>query len=351
MPAGQQQTPPQPVLAEGFQEGSRWINKRPSGEEVATWFDDNVKIHEGLQAASYVSGITLIGGTERLKEARQAANGTVQFVEVERYSWTPYAKVETRVAYFWDLMALRADEVIGAIEPVEQARLKDSGVYNLNLPAGMYRLPITTGPNEFVHYVGATMQVKIYKAGTLEWAQRVRKIYDTQIIDDTPRSVQVDEVIEDYLRGTPVAIYPPATKMISTLGRQEAEDPFSLMKAETGAVGRALGMAGMLVIPGSGIATAEDMHEAQAGAGGTSVKGSAEPPPVTPAATPDAAEVEKATDVRIQEKIANLQSTLPEAYERLAAWATERKVDLAKPKGTQLRGLELQVDRLTPKSD
>jgi hypothetical protein len=37
-----------------------------------------------------------------------------------------------------------------------------------------------------------------------------------------------------------------------------------VMKAETGAIGRALGMAGILVIPGSGVATAEDVQEAQA---------------------------------------------------------------------------------------
>ena len=340
-PAQQQQT----KVAEGFREGSRWINKRPDGEEVAAWFKENVRIHQGLDPAQYVSGITLIGGQEKLKEAREAANGTVQFVDVQRYAWTPYAKVETRVAYFWDLMALD-DDIIGAIEPVEQQRLDASGVYNLNLPAGMYRLPIATGVNEFVHYVGATMQVKVYKAGTLEWAHRVRKIYDQQIVDGTPRSVQVDEVIEEYLRGIPVAIYPPATKQIATLGRNEEEDPFALMKAETGAVGRALGMAGMLVIPGSGIATAEDMHEAQAGAGGSAIKGPAEPPPVTPepAATPE--EVEKATDVRIQEKIAQLQSTSQEGYDRLVAWAAEKKIDLDKPRGTQLRGLELQVDRI-----
>jgi hypothetical protein len=32
----------------GYQEGSRWVNKRPSGDEVAAWFKANAPMHEGM---------------------------------------------------------------------------------------------------------------------------------------------------------------------------------------------------------------------------------------------------------------------------------------------------------------
>lgn len=347
--AGRQTAPagPQtPTLAEGSREGNRWINARPSGEDVAAWFAQAVRVHDGLDHAHYVGGITLIGGSERLKQAQVAGNGQTVLVDVERYVWTPYIKVETRVRYFWDMIELD-DDIVGAIEPVEHARLGDAGVYNRNLPPGFFRLPVALGPNEFVHFIGCTMRVVTYRANTLEWATRVRKIYDSQIVEGTPRQVQVDEIIEDYLRGIPVAMYPPATKQIASVSKNEEADPFAVMKAETGAVGRALGMAGVLVLPGSGIATAEDMHEAIDGARGGTVKGAPEPPPVAEQADP--AKVEADTRERIQGKIATLQSVSQEGYDRLAAWAGEKKIDLSDPRDTQLRGLELQLDRLLPK--
>src|SRR5204863_2609716 len=57
------------------------------------------------------------------------------------------------------------------------------------------------------------------------------------------------------------------------LAKQWADDN-ALMKAETGAVGRALGMAGILVV-GTGVATAEDMQEAAAGPSGAAAASSA----------------------------------------------------------------------------
>lgn len=330
----------EPTLPEGTQEGARWINRKPEGEQVASWFKENVKLHAEVEnlADKYVQGIVIIGGKERYREARIAQNGALAIVDLERMTFTPYAKVETRVAYFWDFMDARDNE-LGVIEPVEQRRLGEAGVYNLNLPPGFFRLPIATGPQSFVHYIGATMVVRRYKADTVEWREIRRSIYNAE-------GVKVDEEVREVLRGTPVAVYPPATKQISTLDRSDDEDPFSVMKAETGAVGRALGMAGMLVIPGSGIATAEDMHEAQAGAGGASIQGPATPPPATEPQEQDPEVLEQQVRDRIQEKIARLQSEDAAGYERLAAWAGEKKLDLTDPKSTALRGIELQVDRI-----
>lgn len=316
----------------GHQEGSRWINRRPTGQEVADWFEKNVSIHEGLSAEDYVGGVVLIGSTDKQKVAKVASGGTMQFVQEERYAWTPYAKVETRVKYFWDLMALHSDWV-GVIEPVDTPRLESAGVYNLNLPPGFYRLPVQKDEGKFVHFLGCSMRVRILRADSLE--PRTRLV--TRVDLDGGRIEE--EVV--YQHGIAVAEFPPATKVIAVHGEYGKEDPFAPMKAETGAVGRALGMAGMLVIPGSGIATAEDMHEVAAGGGGADM-GEAAVPPSTPIPVDQEADVRDA----IQAKIADLQSMNPEGYEKLAAWAKERKVDLEQPRETQLRGLALQVERL-----
>lgn len=327
----------EPRLPEGVREGSRWLHRRPTGEEVADWFSKNVKLAEGMEHERYVGGITLIGGSERLKEPRIASDGSTHTVDVERYGWTPYTKIETRIAYWCDLMA-RDDEVVGAIEPVEHARLGEQGVYNLNLPPGFFRMPIMTAPDHFVHFIGATMRALAYKADTLEWHDKVRKVFNEA-------GVQVDEYTESILRGIPVAVNPPASKQIAAVSASDEADPYSVMKAETGAIGRALGMAGILVLPGSGIATAEDMQEI-ATAAGKAVRGEASLPAATPGEAPDVAALEASTRERISAGIADLQSTDQDAYERLETWSRERKIDLTEPRDTQLRGLELQLERI-----
>lgn len=328
----------------GSQEGSRWINKRPSGEEVAAWFRENVTIHEGLDPADYVGGVVLIGANEKLNVAKRASGGSIQIVEENRYTWTPYAKVETRVKYFWDLMA-KNPEWVGAIEPVEVAQLTDPGVYNVNLPPGFYRLPMQlkeTG--QFAHYVACSMRVVIYRADSVEYAPRGSWPH-LDFVDKPPpteRELQVAQYLRtEVLRGLPVAMFPPATKMIPTLDRYGKEDPYALMKAETGAVGRALGMAGMLVIPGSGIATAEDMNEVVATGVGVGEQ-AALPPDAPLPKEADEAEVRE----KIQADLAAMQTENVEGYAKLEKWAAERKVDLANPKDTQLRGLTLQIKRM-----
>lgn len=316
----------------GFQEGSRWINKRPSGDDLASWFKDNVKLHDEMAAEDYVTGVVVIGAKEKLKEVRRAANDTTQIVDVERYTWTPYAKVETRVAYFWDLM-LKHPDWLGIIEAQEVPRLETAGVYNLNLPVGFFRLPVALESGDFVHFVAASMRVRILDRSTVERVTRIHKVTDSE-------GQVVEEIEVQGYGGIPVMDFPPAVKMIAQLGRY-GPDEFSLMKAETGAVGRALGMAGMLVIPGSGIATAEDMQEANAGA-----RGEPAPEATLPAAGPQqAAQEAESAEEMAQAGIARLQSEAVDLYDELVAWAAEKKIDLMAPKDTQIRGLLLQVER------
>lgn len=211
------------------QEGSRWINVRPTGEEVATWFEENVELHEGLDHGRYVGGITLIQATETIDVVSGAnADGSPLISEEKHVVYTPYMKVETRVKYWHDLLALHP-EWRGEFVPVHTERIETEGYFNLNLPDHFFRLPVRVSEQKVASFVGASFKAVISERGS----------------------------------GKVVVEGAPGTKMVNLLARY-GEDPNAVMKAETGAIGRALGMAGILVIPGSGVATAEDVQEAQA---------------------------------------------------------------------------------------
>src|SRR4051794_29510460 len=126
--AGQQQQQVTNVPAQ--QEGGRWIWNMPSGEAVADWFRQQ-RLHPELKDEHdrYISGVVLIGATEKIKVTQQ--RGDQAFIkEIERPVFVPYVKVDTRIAYFWDLC--RELDAIGVIEPVPQKRIEDSksGYYN-----------------------------------------------------------------------------------------------------------------------------------------------------------------------------------------------------------------------------
>lgn len=233
------------------QEGSRWYNERPDPKQLAKWFNENVEIHEGLDSGNYVQGITLIPATEKPKEVSGFDNdGNPIISQVEHMVYVPYAKVETRVKYFHDLMAEKADEWLGVIEPVAPPGADPK------LPPGFFLYMIGTGENRGVRYICCTMKVTVFKRDTVKWVTVVNR-----------RTGEVERIRE----GETIIDAPPATKMVPTTmqgwGENRGEraivaDDSAMMKAETGAVGRALGMAGILVIPGTGVATAEDMNEA-----------------------------------------------------------------------------------------
>lgn len=309
------------------QEGSRWYNAPPTGAELSKWFEENVELHDGLEPKPYIPGVTMIPATEKQKTVT-GWNGNVPIIQpVENLVFVPYAKVETRVKYFHDLMA-QHDDWLGVIEPVV------GEFQTKRLPPGFFVFPVATDKGT-VNYVCCTMKVTVFERGDVTWKEYRNS--DTGGIE----RVRVGKTIIDAA---------PATKMISTLGRWGADD-FSLMKAETGAVGRALGMAGMLVIPGTGIATAEDMQEAQAQEGRStpSLPEDGETAEAPSAAPEEAPKAEELTDLRQQAVLVvnTLKDEFPDVFARFLEWAKERKIgEIGKLEDTRiLRGIITKADR------
>lgn len=214
---------PAPLM--GRREGSRWVNMSPGGDELAEWFTGNVKLHAGLEHADYIAGIALIQQTSKNRKAVVGFNddGRPIFGETEDVIYTPYPRVDTRVAYFWRLMELHP-EWTGKIEPVQIHTEQSSG-----LPPGYFRLdvPISKdGGTAVTPMIGRAMQVRILE------------------------------------RGQDLHVYPSESKIVPLVNRYNELDEHAMARASTGAIGRALGVAGMLVLPGTGIASAEDVQEA-----------------------------------------------------------------------------------------
>lgn len=308
------------------QEGSRWYNRPPSGAELAKWFEENVELHEGLSAKPYIPGVTMIPATEKAKTVTGWNGNTPVIQQIENLVFVPYAKVETRVKYFHDLMA-KKDDWLGVIEPVE------GEFQSKRLPPGFFTFPVATDKGT-VNYVCCSMKVTVFERGDVAW----KEIRNTRTGD--LERVRVGKTIIDAA---------PATKMIPTLNRWGADD-FSLMKAETGAVGRALGMAGMLVIPGTGIATAEDVQEAVAMEGHSSPslpeetgEGSKVP------ADEEAPDRETLTDLRQQAVLLvnTIKDEFPDLFKNFLEWAQGRKIgEIGKVEDPRvLRGIVAKAER------
>jgi hypothetical protein len=283
-------------------EGSRWINKRPTGEEVAEWFADSVPIHDGMEHADYVSGVTIIPAKERYDTIGYRGEEQTPVVgEMLALTFTPYIRVDTRIRYFWDLME-RHPEWIGTIERVPVGQQEPT------LPDGFFYQTVKKADGKEVIFIGCSMRVKV----------RHRE--------------------ED----TPVLLPPAATKMVPVLGKY-GEDTNAMMKAETGAIGRALGFAGILVAPGSGIATAEDMQESISLAGGA---GAAPAEPAEPQLPPSPEpEDEESLRKYAEDKLIELKDKYPHSFEEFQEWAQSRKFrTLADVDGPALKGLVRKLD-------
>lgn len=279
-------------------EGSRWYNRRPTGEEVGEWFY-TVPLHDGLSHADYIGGIVMIQQKEKSKVVDGFDNkGRPNIVEREDLVYVPYPKVETRVAYFWAWLAGHEGWT------AEFQAITAPGADGLGLPPGFFKYAAAGPNNKNASFVGCSTRVRVL---------------------DEANKVAVD------VRGT---------KAAAVASRWDVDEN-AVMKAETGSVGRALGFAGMLVIPGSGVATAEDMQEALSspGAGATPEE----------AALPQATAVEQLTDDQLRERAANLVAELfatnPQAGQAFQEWAKQRKLTLESAQGAALRGAVRKLER------
>lgn len=210
--------------------GSRFLYAPPTPEDFANWFN-TVPLHDEMEHDRYLQGITLIPQSEEVKETRINAEQAYYIAELGKRSvFIPYAKVETRVQYFWDFVHKHEDWV-GVIEPVDVRGPQ-------HLPPGFNEVVVRTGENSGTRFITCTMRAAIYE----------RQSYGKVLNGEKAPPIYI---------GT-------GTKQVSYTRSNSSRtwaDENALMKVETGAVGRALGLAGMLVIPGSGIATAEDVQE------------------------------------------------------------------------------------------
>lgn len=288
--------------SKSVREGSRWLENPPSAEELYEWIVANVKLpHPDLKHDDYLSGIVVIPNTEKIK---RTVDGEI--VDHERLSFSPYPQVDTRIRCFWDWMAAAGYQ--GKIKPIPSL---SPSAQSKQLPAEVFSMTIAGAGDKSFTWLGATYQV---------------------------------EVIEpDGRGGRPVIEPPPGTKTVPLHGRF-GPDVNAPMKAQTGAIGRALGFAGILILPGSGVASAEDMQE---------LLGTSPEPVVPPVSAPESApEVGAApwsdpdeARRQIVELSGELETNYPATWTAVCAWAKERGLDLADPPVASLAPLVKQLGR------
>jgi hypothetical protein len=295
---------------------------------VADWFEANVQVPDGLDIKHYVSGLTLISSTEKVKETIGfRENGTPILQEMEHSVFVPYVKVETRVKYFHDLMAANAEDWVGFIEPVVPEEP------NPSLPPGFFRMVVKQKDGSEIVYVCCSMKVTVFKREGL--------VEEKVLIDSRKGLYEVRRTGQVVTDGA------PAVKAVPLLTRQGWSDPNAIMKAETGAVGRALGFAGMLVAPGSGVATAEDVEEAQRMEGAQPV---GETPGDTPLPGAPTSAVRQATPEELRPRavalIGELEKDFPDRHKAFLAWCQERKfAKISELDEAALKGIIRKVEK------
>jgi hypothetical protein len=309
------------------QEGNRWVNYRPTGEEVAAWFASNVRLHEDMSHDDWVSGITLIQATEKVTEIAGFAddNRPIIVPDVQHLYFIPYPKVETRINYFWRLMETEQgtdEKWHGFIMPVAAP---NPGGMSVGYNAVKAALP----DGSVASLVCYTAKVRVIR-GDVTWEE-------IEEADGVKRKQPFGDMVYD---GS------PGTKSVPILNRWGKVDENAMARAQTGANGRALGMVSMLVIPGTGVATAEDMQEFQAQG-----QGSPGAPPAKPDESSGSGRFAEDSDDALRQRAASiiraLEAEHPEALATFQAWARERRHKrLEDIGGAALKGVVKKLEKV-----
>lgn len=300
-------------------EGSRWRHARPSEEEVKDWFGAQ-PLDEGMKHEDFLSGIVLIPASEKVKTPRADGKG----IE-ERYenTFTPYVRVDMRVLYFTRLAELR--ELVRVIEPAQVSRIEDpqSAYFNANMSAGLWWHLTRSSDGNTARFLASTWQVSLYD----------RRAWMARESDDAPR--------------------PPAILQgIGTKQTSGGADANAIMKAETGAIGRALGAAGILVV-GTGVATAEDMQESIEGSGPLGIAPETALAPAQTAAADPAAQLQQLRGhaTGLEAEMRQYEST----WADFTAWWQQRSTaegwkEIADVPADALRGIIGKMERAIDKA-
>lgn len=350
------------VLRRG-REGGRWINERPTSEDFASWFTESMRIDSGLQIQDYIGGVVLIPALDTKAKVVLGFSDTGKPLidQREELSYIPYAKVETRINYFWDLLDVHEDWV-GVVEHVASPRMPIDFVHTTEsrdatagswtqrelrapgaltsmvhqLPAGFSVMSIGVDQG-YTHFLCCTIRASIYNRA--EW-------------DAASPSDRAKLAPRRTGRGT------KQVPLLKGYNNKVWADDSSLMKAETGALGRALGFAGIFIIPGSGVATAEDMLESLSQAPPPAEAGPDNAGPAAPAEAPVRSPVEQAEEdeAEMRKKAIALFQALgtehPEQANAFTVWARSRQLrSLSDAKGPALRGVIKKLERLQEEGD
>lgn len=305
---------------------------------------DNVPFDEGMDPKDYVGGMTLIPAEEKVKYVSGVAqNGTAVISTKTQLVYVPYPKVEARVSYYWKLLEQHEQDWQGVIEPIITPRIEDDsaiGKINRILPEGFYVLPVPV-QDAYTHFICCSTSVKIYQRPVRTTVHDGRVIITDAPIRQGRGTKQIPLLKRGYQNNPPYA------------------DDVALMRAETGALGRALGMAGILIIPGSSIATAEDMLE---GFGTVPVASQAveadpqqltlpevEPPkPIQTGAEREQSEREQLV-VEARQVLGVLNEEHKDAYKEFGVWAAAKDPpvrDIGALDGAALRGVVKKLKAL-----
>jgi hypothetical protein len=291
MPQQQWQPPAPPD--EPVQEGARWRWHKPPSEAVATWFGQQ-HIADELDHEHYVGGVVLIPQSEKVKYTKPDGSGTI---ERQEQVFTPYVQIGTRIAYFHDLAEAR--NLIPVIEPADVPRATNpqSLYFNANMEAGLW-WHVVAGRNQGdgnQRFLCATWTVALYKP-------------------------------ESYARKLNGHKEMPVRQGRGTKQVWGSADINQIAKAQTGAIGRALGVCGILVV-GTGIATAEDMQEYVGAPPQQPVQGEPQLPVPTevPGAEAPPLDPEAALD-QLRAHAMTLQAQMQErgVWPEFSAWYSER---------------------------